>query len=1028
MSLPKLSINRPVMAWMMMLALIVFGFLSFKDLGVSQLPDVDFPVVSVNLSLNGAAPEVMESQVIDPLEDAIMQIEGVRSVTSNAQQSSGSISIEFELDRKIDKAVQDVEVRISQAQNLLPVDLNPPVVRKTNPEDQPILWLALTAPENEKKSILMMYAHDTLMQKFTTIPGVGDVALGGYTDPALRIWLDNKKLFQNEMTADDIINSITKEHIEVPLGQLNNDKKEFNLRLMGEAKTPEDFGKIRINSRIGLGVNFRPTQLSSVARIEESTMDVRKIARFNGKNAIGLGILKQHGANAVEVAKLIREKVKEVIPELPPGYSISIRSDTTKFIRASVTELIFTLCLSALLTSLVCLLFLGSWSSTFNVLLAIPTSIIGTFTIIKFFGFTVNTFTLLGLSLAIGIVVDDAIMMLENMIRHSEMGKSPKLAGLIGAEEITFSALAATIAVVAIFLPVIFIKGVIGKYFFQYGITVSTAVLLSLFEALTLTPMRYARYFHLNDKPSKWSEKTNHFFENLSLKYKKLLQFLLGHRIKTLVIATLLAVSSFFLAKTLPSEMLPAQDQSQLLIRFKAPVGTALNVTDEKLRQAEKIILDHKEVDGAFTLVGGFGGDAVNQGNLVVALVDKNQRKLSQQELMKVFRAELKVIKGVQVNIQDTSLRGFSSSRGFPIEFILQGPDWQKLTQLSDQLIEQAKNENIAADMNTDVQPGMPELQIIPNKEKAAVHGVSLKSITSVVNTLVGGAVLNGKTQYEKNEHRYPIEVRLESDQRNTAESLNHIRVRNNRGQTVQLSEVVDLKTNASPSLISRVDRERALKVYANPGLGLSQQQSLTKLQDLAQKILPGGYSMKLTGSAQSFKESMQSLMFALAFGILVSYMVLASQFNSFLHPLTVLLALPFSFSGAFLGLKIFGQSINIYSLIGFILLMGIVKKNSILLVDFTNQCRKNDKLETDEALLKACPVRLRPILMTSAATIAGAVPAALALGPGSETTVPMAAGIVGGVFVSTLLTLFIVPCFYSLVSRFEGQRYDIEV
>ncbi|MGZ3690930.1 MAG: efflux RND transporter permease subunit, partial [Pseudobdellovibrio sp.] len=402
---------------------------------------------------------------------------------------------------------------------------------------------------------------------------------------------------------------------------------------------------------------------------------------------------------------------------------------------------------------------------------------------------------------------------------------------------------------------------------------------------------------------------------------------------------------------------------------------------------------------------------------------DKKKRKLSQQILMKKFRKLLsEQITGADINFQDLSLRGFSSSRGFPIEFTIQGADWSKLTSLANDLIDKAKDGEIVTDMNMDVQKGMPQIGIIPNKEKAAAHGVNLKDLSSTVNTLIGGAILKGSTEYEKDEHRYAIEVRLQQNQRDTEDAIKRIRVRNNRGEMIPLSEVVDLVQNASPTLITRLDRERALKIYANPAAGMSQQQSLSKLEKLAKDIFPPGYNIKLSGTAKSFKESMQSLIFAMLFGILVSYMVLASQFNSFLHPLTILIVLPFSFSGAFLGLKLFGQSLNIYSLIGLILLMGIVKKNSILLVDFTNHCRKNLKMGVDEALIKACPVRLRPILMTSAATIAGAIPPALALGPGSETTVSMAAAIVGGVFVSTLLTLFVVPCFYSLVSRFEGH------
>lgn len=1008
---------------MLMTAIIVFGVISFQRLGISQLPDVDFPVVGVSLSLPGAAPEVMESQVLDPLEDAIMEINGIRTVTSSAQQSSASISVEFELNRNIDESMQEIQSKINQVRNVLPIDLVPPTLRKSNPEDQPILWLALTSDDPNTKPIdLMIYARNFLYNQFATVTGVGDIALGGYVEPALRVWMDLHKLDRLNLTSSDVLQAVQNEHLETPVGLIENNQKEFNVRIMGEAVSPEEFGKIAIESRASQGPNYKRTTISDIATVEEGIADVRKICRFNKKRAVGLGILKQHGSNAVEVANLVRKKLKEIQPLIHAPFHVDPRSDNTRFIKQSVDELIFTLGLSALLTSIVCYLFLGSMTSTINVLMAIPTSIIGTFTAFYFFHFTLNTFTLLGLSLAIGIVVDDAIMMLENIVRHRELGESKRQAALKGSKEITFAAVAATIAIVAIFLPVVFMKGVIGRYFLQYGITVTAAVLLSLLEALTLTPMRCSRYLAVAAHAKGFAGLVERFFKMLAKGYGHILAFLLRHRWKTLITTMILFFASLQVAKMVPSEMMPSQDQSMILMRFKLPVGSSIGLTDEKMHLVEDYLLKQPEVSGVFAAVGGFGGDAVNQGNAFITLVDRDKRSLSQSKLIQKFRTELKSqVKGMQIIIQDLSLRGFASSRGFPVEFIVQGPNWDKLVETTNGVMDAMRKSGFVTDVNTDIQPGMPEVQLIPNRNKLAQHAVSLNTVTSVINTLIGGSILRGQTEYPKDNHRYAIELRLLADQRDKVPDLNRVKIRNNRGETVALSELVDRQIKPSLMLISRLNRMRAITVYANPAPPHSQQEALLQVEKLARSMLPPGYTLKMTGSSQSFRESFQSLIFAMLLGFLVSYMVLASQFNSFVHPISVLMALPFSISGAFIGLAIFHQSINIYSLIGFILLMGIAKKNSILLVDFTNHTRSLEKLSTNEALLKACPVRLRPILMTSIAVIAGALPEALSLGPGAETTIPMAIAIIGGMLVSTVLTLFVVPCVYSLLARLES-------
>lgn len=1021
-SLSEISIRRPVFAWMLMAAVVVFGILSFSRLGISQLPDVDFPVVSISLALNGAAPEVIEGQVLDTVEDSIMQIDGIRNVTSTAQQGSGTISVEFEISRNIDEAMQEIQNRINQVNNLLPKDLLPPVIRKSNPEDQPIMWISLTSDDPKSRKIdMMMYGRDFLYDQFSTLEGVGNIILGGYLAPTLRIWGDQKKLDYYNLTSDDVLQAIEKENIEIPSGRIEGQLKEYNVRTLGEATSPEEIGKIVVNNRINQGPNYIPTRLNQIATIEEGVADVRRISGYNGKPTIALGIVKQHGSNAVEVAKLIRKRLEELRPLIKSPYRVEVRSDNTRFISQSVDSLLFTLLMSAALTSVVCFLFLGSISSTFNVLLAIPTSIIGTFISFYFFGFTLNTFTLLGLSLAIGIVVDDAIMMLENIVRHREMRKKKKEAALAGAREITFPAVAATLAIVAIFLPVIFMDGIIGRYFLQYGLTVTVAVVLSLMEALTLTPMRCSRYLTIETEKKGFTLRVSHFFERLAHAYTNILRLSLVHKKKTVSIAAIFFIFSLLVAKYIPSEMMPAQDQSSFLLRYKLPVGSSIQVTDAKVKEVEDYLHGLPEVEGAFSIIGGFGGDAVNQGISFVTLVDRSKRKISQADLIKKVRVEIKdKIKGINTAVQDTSLRGFSASRGFPVEFVVQGSDWQKLTEFTKDIMDKMKSSGFLVDVNTDVQEGMPEVALIPNKKKLADHGVSLNSVTSVINAMVGGAILNGKTEYSKNGRRYAIEFRLQASERDQIPDLKKIKIRNNRGEAVALSELVDIREDTSLMLVSRLNRVRAITIYANPAPGVSQKNALKKTEEIAKSSLPKGYSYMMTGTSQSFNQSFRSLIIALILGIIVSYMVLASQFNSFIQPISVLMALPFSFSGAFIGLYLFHQSINIYSLIGFILLMGIVKKNSILLVDFTNKMREAGATTVDEALLKACPIRLRPILMTSFATIAGALPEALDLGPGAESTIPMSVAIIGGVMASTLLVLFVVPCAYSLLTRFE--------
>ncbi len=1022
MTLSDVSIRNPVFAWMLMAAMILFGAIGFSRMGVSLNPDVDFPVVTIQLGWEGAAPDIMESQVVDTIEDAVTTVQGVREISSSARQGIATVTVEMELDRNIDVALQEIQTKIAQAQQRLPREMDPPIVTKANPEDQPIIWLALSGT-NPLKDI-MVEAHDVLKPRFQSVPGVGEVFLGGYQDRNLRVWLDAEKMAALQITVEDVLAAIRRQHAEVPAGQLETSSKEFNVRTLGEFASAEDFRSLLITERGGQPIHV-PIRISQVARIEDGLADFRRISRVNGERAVGLGMRKQRGANSVAVAKGVMAKLEEVQKTLPPGMKLGVNFDSTRFIKDSVSEITFNLLLSALLTSLVCWAFLGSWSSTLNVLLAIPTSVLATFIVTYFLGFTLNFFTLLGLTLSIGIVVDDAIMVLENIVRHQEHGQKRYAAAVYGAREITGAAMAASIAVLAVFLPVVFMKGIMGKFFFQFGVTLSAAVAFSLLEALTLAPMRMSQFgaASTGSHTNPVTRAVDNGFKKAARAYGRLLGKALDHRWSVIAGAVLFFAGSLYFAKALRKEMTPSQDQSMFMARLQTPVGSSMQATADKFAIAEKWFMDQPWANRYYSAVGGFGGGEINTGIIFVTMKQPKERPghITMQQAIGEARKNLNQIPGLQAGVIDLSQGGFSAGRGLQIEFTIRGPDWEELTRQADKLLAKLKTYDGIVDLDSDWKGGMPEVRILPDRQAAYARGVSIDSIGTTINAMVGG-VRGGL--FTDNGRRYDIRLRAEEKYRLNEKDVQRFYVRNNRGEMIRLSEVTRVEEKPTLLTIIRKDRERAIGFYANVAPGRSQSTVLHDIERIAQETLPEGYHMVLSGASRTFKESFQSLLFAMVLGIVVAYMVLGAQFNSFVHPFTVLLALPFSASGALIALWLGGYSLNIYSFIGLILLMGIVKKNSILLVDFTNQ-RRAEGLPLREALLDACPIRLRPILMTSIATIAAAVPPALAIGPGAEARIPMAVAVIGGVFVSTLLTLVVVPCAYSLLAAVERRHPD---
>ncbi|WP_244288576.1 efflux RND transporter permease subunit [Leptospira dzoumogneensis] len=1045
---------------MMMAAIILLGSIGFSRMGLSQMPDVDFPIVNVTLNLTGANAQVMETDVVDPIEEVLMTVQGVVEVRSVSTDGSATITVELELKRDVDVAVQEIQTKIAQVSNKLPDDLDPAIIMKSNPDDQPIIWVALTAP-NRTDQEKMVFVKTRLKDKFQEIPGVGEIILGGYVDRTINVFLDPIRLLRAELTVNDIINTLTEQNIEVPSGRVQNKLSEVSLRAVGDVPTVEQFSNIYINSRSGAAM-FRPVRLREVSKIEDGLDEIRRISRFNGVSAVGLGIKKIKGANAVEVGDLVKEKLEDLRPTLPPGFELNVSNDNTTFIRDSVHELVFTLILSAVLTGIVCRLFLGNWSSTWNVLLAIPTSVMGTFLILYFAGFTLNTFTLLGLSLATGIVVDDAIMVLENISRHRESGKTWFQASLDGASEIRFAALAATLAIIAIFLPVAFMSGIIGRYFLEFGVTVSVAVALSLFEALSFTPMRASRYRESKEAQKKQKSKSpftlpadtlfsklkntadrfsffkrmdpviENFLQFSERVYGRVLEFVIRKPGTVIVSSVLFFAFSIIFLFLLKKEFIPPQDMGRFIVRAKMPIGSSIIRTDEAMKKVENYLSSRPIVEKYMSNIGGMGGTESNTAMFFVTMKDmgnrpkskKTGREITQSEVFMEFRKDLKeLVPEAKFSVQDLSQRGFSAGRGYPVELVLTGPDWATLAKLSDSIREKLDSSKTILDIDTDYVSGQPEVKILPNREAAAVRGVSMANIGNTIGPLMGG---RNVSRFTENGRSFDVRVKIDKDKGESTDIIPNIGVRNTYGEIVRLKDVLVLQATNTLKNITRVNRDRSIKIFGNPPKEKGQTWATNEVIRIAKEMLPEGYHVEVTGSAKTASESQSSLSGALILGIIMSFMILASQFNSLKQPFYILLSMPFSFSGALIALFIAGQSFNMYSFIGLILLLGLVKKNSILLVEFVNHVRSEGKNIAD-AIRIGCPVRLRPVLMTTFSSIAAAIPPALALGPGAETRIPMAITILGGLIVSTLITLVVVPAAYYLMEneKDEVRRYS---
>ena len=999
-----------------MAALMFFGVICFFQLGVSQLPEATQPVLTITAAWTGAAPEVMETEIVNPIEQAVISVQGIQDVESNMRQGMAVVKLTFYTSKDIDAALQETNSKLRSVK--LPDDVLPPTISKINTDDNPIMWLAITSTKRSFKDVLV-YVDLNLRDRLRVIPGVGDIVLGGWADRNLRVWVDNNKLLAHQLTILDVRNTLKMENAESSAGTLENDKTESNVRAMGEALTTEQMGNLLITQRGGARIYHSDIRLRDVATIEDALADTRSAARSDGKITLGVGIQKQHGENDVKVGAAVRAFVDQINKELAvtdPDLHMYVNFDGTRFTSQAINETELTVLLSVIVTGLVCWAFLGSWTSTFNVLLSIPTSALGTFIIMRMLGFTINFFTLLGMSLAIGIVVDDAIMVLENIVRHFHMGKTARQAALDGAREITFAATAATISVIAVFVPVLLVGGFVGVFLFQFGMTISTAVALSLLEAITLTPMRCSQFMTAKEDEYRFAQFVNRIFMSCSRSYAWALELSLNHRWKVVGGALALFALSMTSVLWITKEFMPTQDIGVFLIQFQTPVGSSLAFTGTKAAQMEAILKANPDIRHYFVNVGGFEGGETNKGISFVTLKDIGDRKRNQQEIMDSVRDEIekKIPTDFKAFLINPSGNFGGAKRGTRLELSVRGPDY---TVLKDKVAEMTKrfgDSKMMTDIDTDFRDGVTEVHVEPDREKAGASGVSVQDIADTINTAIGG-VRDG--YFTNGIRRYDVRLRLLPEQWRTTSDIDKLLIRTSYGELIPLSSVTRVTEEKNLLTITREMRERAINIYANAATGQSLDQVMEFARKTAKDVLPDGYRLVEIGASKDVIEAFESFIFTLVMGLVISYMVLAVQFNSFVHPVPVMIALPFSLTGAFLSLLLTHNSLNLYSFIGIIVLMGITLKNSILLVEFFNKQRTEYGRTLREAILIGGPIRLRPIVMTSAATVAASVIPALGIGPGAEVRVSMAVVIIGGVCVSTVFSLIVVPCLYDIMA-----------
>ncbi|MGZ8397713.1 MAG: efflux RND transporter permease subunit [Gemmatimonadales bacterium] len=1003
-----MSIRRPVLASMLSLALVLFGVIGYTQLAVREFPDVDAPIVSVTTVLPGANPQVVESAVTDILEEELSTVEGLRTLTSSSGEGVSNITLEFNLERGVEAAAQDTRDKVARIRERLPEDVEEPVVAKQDADAQPFFWLALSG-ENYDLLQLSDLGDRLVKSRLQTLPGVGQARIFGERRFSMRVWLSPSELSARGLTVQDVQQAIRSRNVEVPAGRIESQRREFTVRSLGELKTPEEFGNLAVSNTGGILV-----KLKDLGRVELGPEDERSALRFKGTQSIAIGVVRQSKSNIISVSDAISAELPRIQASLPPGVTLNIGFDQSIFVKRSIKEAEETLLIAALLVVVIIFLFLRNLRATIIPGLAIPTSIVAAFAIMYFMGFSINNFTLLALTLAIGIVVDDAIIVLENAYRHQEeLHESPEEAAINGTREIAFAVLSTTIALVAVFTPLAFLKGSTGRLFNEFGVAVAGSVIISGFVALTLTPMLCAKILRVPQRHGPLYRVLENGFNSLASGYARSLAFTLKHRLVVVAITALITASAFFVFRSLKREFVPAEDRGWFLTFIIAPEGSSLAYTDSYQRRAEAILSKTKDISSFFSVVNI--GDGVSRGIIFTNLADWSNRNRSVMDVVSEVQAQYFGIPGIFAFASNPPAFGWGS----PVNFVIQHSDFDLLAKGNDTLLARARQVPGLVNVDSDLRVNKPQLTVSFDRDRAEDLGVSVSDVATTLQVLLGGSQTGTFTRANK---QYDIIVQLDPKARATPSDMTGLYVRGRDNGLVKLEALATVQEGVGPRELNHFQRVRSATITASLAPGFTLGEALDSLTSIATEVLPKGSSTALAGESRELEESGSALYFAFLLALVVVFMVLASQFESLVHPFTVLLAVPLAVTGALLTLKLAGSTLNVYSQIGMILLIGLVTKNSILLVEYMNQLKERG-MDTLAAAQEAGRIRFRPILMTSVATVAGALPIALGLGAGSLSRRPLGYAIVGGLMFSTLLTLYVVPSVYVIFDGLFQRR-----
>lgn len=1016
MNFSSIFINRPVLTTVVAILIVLFGIIGFSFLGVREFPSVDPPVVTVTTNYIGANADIMESQVTEVLEENLNGIEGIRSLSSISADGRSSITVEFELSVNMETAANDVRDRVSASIRRLPPDIDPPIVQKSDANAFPIISMTISSP-NRSLLELTDIAQNLFKERLQTISGVSAVNIWGEKKYSMKLLIDPSKLAAYRLTPLDVRDALNRENIELPSGRIEGYGTEMTIRTLGRLTLPEEFENLIIKESGGDVIKFRDIGTAVLAPENERTI-LRGDSTFP---QVAVALSPQPGSNHIEIADEFNRRVEQIKKEAPSDLNYNVVVDSTFSIRKAITEVEETIILAFFLVLLVIFVFLREWRSTMIPVVAIPISLIGSFFIMYIMGFSINILTLLGIVLATGLVVDDAIVVMENIYSKIEKGMSPLEAGHAGTREIVFAILSTTITLASVFLPIIFLQGLTGKLFREFGIVVAGAVLISAVVSLTLTPMMSARILKRSASQNRFYALTEKFFRNLGKSYTDSLSAFMNVRWLAFIIMVVSVAIIFGLGKIVPSELAPLEDKSRLTINATAPEGVSFELMDEYMKDVMRKLDAMPEKKTALTVTApSFGSNtAANTGFARVALVDPDRRNKTQQQVADELTAELKKMSFAKVFVSQEQTIGGDRRGGLPIQYVIQAPDFEKLKEIIPRFMQKVQSEPAFQVVDMNLKFNKPELSVEIDRERARALGVTILDIAETLQLFFSGQrfgffIMNGK--------QYQVIGQASRVNRDEPLDLASVNVRNNKGELVQLDNLVKLTDQSSPPQLFRYNRYVSATVSAAPATGITLGQGIDAMDKIAGEVLDDTFSTTLSGVAKEFRESSNSLLFAFLLALVLIYLVLSAQFESFIDPLIIMFTVPLALAGAIISLWAFGQTLNIFSQIGIIALVGIVTKNGILIVEFANQLKEKGE-GIREAVISAASQRFRPILMTSLSTTLGALPIALALGTASKSRVPMGIVIIGGLIFSLVLTLYVIPALYTFFSSERKTR-----